>query len=744
MYAVSTAWRTAMDAQVRECASHCRIYIGVFDATAAADATPEYPAAVSWSAPAKILQDATLGTDYAAFETDYFRLDGAQFLLPDDTAQCTAQALVSAAQAGADGAFTSAPTITVTFGETHTMVGLTLTFGDLPEDVPAQITAAWYSGTTQLGTSTVTTGLAPVSRLELGIDGADKITLAFDKAHGPYGRARLRKIAFGIGYTYQDSEIKTVTDKHTDSPCSTEVPSASLSFDLDNSNGRFDVDSTGSLVKFLADGQQITLTYGTTISGAEEWIPAGVWYLTGWSTSGDTASFTAEDELARLAKTTYERGVYDWATHTLYSMAEAVLSDAGVTSYYLDTRLKNIAISAPLPITTHAAALQLIANMGLCRIYAARGGAVYLSALTPYPAYKLLPYSSGSKYITYSDPASVMAGNAIDRATFEPDYFRLDGSQYLLPDDISSSISGSGMTSKVQYDGTEKGLLTYFVSSDVPFDVFRVVIDFGGLIPQKIVLFFYTDGAWKSTYYAPKSNLVSISLQALHAERFQIDILAMPKAGQRAHFHSVNLSTYDPDFALDDAEIFNSPDVSLKNKLRNVTASWTYRSYYPSVSVQVASTKITTNSGWARIEHDLCYGPTATITDTDVTLEQTNYGYVSYVRLTASTTKEVDVTITGNKMYEVPYPLTAAANDTGEDLPVTNPLYDGMARVQATIDWMRDYYKRRTVYSFDARGVPEYECGDFVLDRQGDLAQIIGTELTYNGAFREKFTLRKE
>ena len=86
-------------------------------------------------------------------------------------------------------------------------------------------------------------------------------------------------------------------------------------------------------------------------------------------------------------------------------------------------------------------------------------------------------------------------------------------------------------------------------------------------------------------------------------------------------------------------------------------------------------------------------------------------------------------------------PLTHAVYDVGENLGVKNPML-GVSDASVLV-WIGGYYQRRTLYEDDTRGYPELDCGDLVYLGDGASAQIVATNLTYNGAFREKFTFRK-
>lgn len=59
------------------------------------------------------------------------------------------------------------------------------------------------------------------------------------------------------------------------------------------------------------------------------------------------------------------------------------------------------------------------------------------------------------------------------------------------------------------------------------------------------------------------------------------------------------------------------------------------------------------------------------------------------------------------------------------------------------LDWLRHWYMRQTEYTAELRGFPELDMADIITLDDGSTAQITASELTYNGAFRQKLTYRK-
>jgi hypothetical protein len=576
---------------------------------------------------------------------------------------------------------------------------------------------------------------------EFLLEDVDRLVIRFDRAQKAGSRARLNRIEFGIGYTYADSDLRTLTEKHAGSPLSMTLPTSSLTFTLNNEEGRFDVDSDTALQRFLAAGQRGVVDYGIDIGDGVETIPGGKWQLSMWQVSGTSAEFTMEDALAKLNKATYETSMYDGTERTLYALAQAVFADAGLAAseYYIDPYLLKVKTSAPVPIGTHAASLQLIANAGRCRLYVDRDGVIALERLIA----DLQPVSSSTTAQTpYSAAGTAVKNSNVTYATFEPSFLRLDGTQLLVPsagDYESAGWTASEASDEAGVYAANELVLTY----EDPTNVFGVEIDWGAYPPpKKAWLSCRVDGTWKSvTLILPSETMESYAVSFRHCDAVKLEVLEASVPGQRARVQRITTSMMS-DFTLSKDQILGNPNGSMETKLRNVVTEWTLFGAEAEGS-EIASADVATNSGWARIDHDLCLAPSVAVEAAGVTIEAVHYAYLSFVRLTAATVQTVRVALNGKKVTTAQRTVTANANDDGEDLPLKNPLFASEALAQEVADWARDYYAGRVAYESSIRGFPELDNFDIVYMWDGGAATINSMELTYNGAFSQKLKLRR-
>lgn len=748
MYPVSNAYAKAMREPFRQNRSRARVYLGLFDDTADADGNIVAPEAVPYADANTLNTQQKVSVTYATFEPGFFRLDGSPKLLPDTNGALKPQGWISSATADADGVFADPVELVHDFSNKHTMVGITLTFGVLPEEVPASVTLQAYTGAV-LSSEKTFTDLTPEYKASFPVTDIDKLVIRFDKAKSPFGRARMNKVEYGIGYVWQDDQLINVSEKHAISPVSMELPTSSLSFTVDNSDGWLNIENDSDVTRFLSEEQDVQVSYGVDIDGVTEWVPGGTWYLTSWSVSGSEAAFTADDLLTRLTTGTYEKGTYMFAPRFVTDIVDEIMEDAGVSKsqYYIGPDVQRQSIYRPVPIKSHAECLQLIANRVEAQLYVDRSGRIVLDKQKTDYIPKLIEPGA---LTAYSDINSVLQG-ADDYATFESEYFRLDGTMLLLPDNADTEqVPNSGYTGSVL--SNEKGgfpdsasmlVFRYKADTGAKINVPRVTLSFGGQIPRLVWFTAYKDNSWlPAMFFYPKKNTEDFYPFYTDVTQLWIAIQGTRKPNQRGHLSRVYVDQYSG-FTLDKDQIIRGGTGSLEPMVRNVTSMYHLTSYHPSFEYEAAQTVVSTNAGPVRIEHDFSvYKPTVKIEDSaGITVTQENYSYVSYVSLQASENKNVDVSIVGDKLWMADYPASYQVNEAGEDLPVESPLYD-TPESMSVLKWIGEYYRNRVKRVIKARGFPEVDCGDIILV-DGRKAYLVETTLSYNGAFNETFTVRE-
>ena len=178
----------------------------------------------------------------------------------------------------------------------------------------------------------------------------------------------------GTVYSFTDDQI-SVAEKTSDiDPLSRRLPKETFTFSIIDLAGEYNPSNPSGKWSSLDENAVISVEFGYEITaGTTEWLAADEYCLDARPTvSGGIAKFVASSRLCHLTKN-YYKGTY--GTQSFYSMAVAVLTDAGLSAsdYIIDPSLSDIYTDAPLPITTHVNCLQLIAHATGCTLRTVNG-----------------------------------------------------------------------------------------------------------------------------------------------------------------------------------------------------------------------------------------------------------------------------------------------------------------------------------------------------------------------------------
>lgn len=188
----------------------------------------------------------------------------------------------------------------------------------------------------------------------------------------PEGHIRITLVSGSTTYYFLDEQIQNATKVTDIDPLSRRVPKETFTFSIFDFNGEYNPSNPSGKWSSMDENAEITVEFGLEVtSGTTEWLAGDVYLLDGKPTvSSGIATFKASSKLCKLTKT-YYKGVY--ASSSLYALAVAVLTDAGVSNYSISTELQSMMTTAPLPVTTHLNCLQLIAHAARCTLRSVSG-----------------------------------------------------------------------------------------------------------------------------------------------------------------------------------------------------------------------------------------------------------------------------------------------------------------------------------------------------------------------------------
>ncbi|HZG83827.1 hypothetical protein [Paenibacillus sp.] len=319
----------------------------------------------------------------ATWERNRFRLDGS-FSFPDDTiANNGEMGFVSSDICDAGGVFSSYPTITFSFGGTHSSAGITITFDRFNNEYAVDFDITAYNGATVIQTVSVV-GNTEVMPDPLGqLANYNKIVITIKKWSVGYRRARVLEVDFGIVRTYTDDSLIGMKLIEELDLTSARLPSPEFDFTVDNSDRAFNILNPTGFYKYLQQRQQVIAELGLDVgAGVIEWVPLGNYLLWDWTSDEGslTATFTARTNLDLMAGFDYEQ--LTPSSKTLYALAEQLFAACGIENYSIDPALQSIATNSMAEKTNCRDALQMVAIAGCANIFVTRGNVITLKCLT--------------------------------------------------------------------------------------------------------------------------------------------------------------------------------------------------------------------------------------------------------------------------------------------------------------------------------------------------------------------------
>ena len=392
MIAVSDAWR---DVQQRFLLpeTHIEIDCSVTEAGVQESATITGTDEADISNTISALYDTTKNTKYATNELNLWALDGSLTIAPDAPPY---------ADFGYISEVDNTGSVTVRLPAVHSSAtsGLTITWGGRVNEYPTVFTITAKNGDAVVYESTVTDNRDQVSAVFANLQNYDSITITVHAWSLPHRRVRIEKIHIGHVLTFYKKDIFSYTHEQTGHLNSGELPKNSITFTLDNTDGRWNPNNPTGMEQYLSERQRLKVRYGLDINGTIEWIPAGTFYLSEWRVpnNGLEASFVARDIFEYLLNEVYTGG----KSGTLYNLIWDAIESAGVPEdfvYRLDSSLNRYSATIPEGEHTCAEIVQMCANAAGCVIYQDREGVLHIKPLSKVHTGAVIPLT-----LSYSHP----------------------------------------------------------------------------------------------------------------------------------------------------------------------------------------------------------------------------------------------------------------------------------------------------------------------------------------------------
>ena len=689
----------------------------------------------------------TVDKPYATCERDFTKVDGTMYFLPKES---------SGMQYYNNGIVTQdfMGTIYICFNTSYSLdiKGLKINWGEYyPIDftIENDTNTRSYEGNNKANWTTEDT-----------FDGTTYLIIRVSKMANPYLRLRINEFTAGISNTFTNKEVKSYVAKDFVSPIAETVPSQDLTLVVDNQNLYYSPDNPESALAYMEVGQEIKVEFGYDVTGNGdiEWLPEITTYLKNWSANDVEAKFVGTDRFDYLTDKYYKGHFYKDGI-TLYDLAVDVLADAGITDsreYFLDPYLQTIVVNNPLPVVTHASALQIIANAGRCALSVDRQKRIHLqSSFVP----DMSIASNGET--DYSNVSNVMnTDEKTAYASASNDFTTVDGTMLFKPKNKADYLSTNGYVSAMLADGNglfeENPLLT--LSLEASFIAYGLTIQFRNTAPREFVIRTYNqDNLVEEHIYTNPELLFSTNEQFDLFTKMEIEITkGYPLS--RVFIDNILVDNVTDYLLTRSIDLMSSPTATRQNKIKSINIERTVYSETQTENSDLKSEEIYLQSGISTYTVYLTkpsYDYEVSVKDQSgnettvncVIKESNNF----YVELEFSNVQYDDTvvkyTISGKEYSNEYFTVVVNHNDTGEVKEWRNPLISTVAQAKDLEEWLASYFLGDVVYQIPWRGDPRVDANDlFYLetkDRGNVLIRGYENTLNFNGGWSSTIKARK-
>lgn len=681
---------------------------------------------------------------YATAEEDFTKVDGTMYFLPgeDDGYTLYNNGIVTDEMLGI---------IRVEFGGATGLdiKGLTIDFGDVYPTkfiIESDSGRKAYENDKRLFTT------------EDAFDGTSFFLIRPLEMSNGQNRLRINRFTCGIANTFSNEKVQSCSTKEYVSPISETIPSMDTTLVVDNHDLYYSADNPESAIAYMEVGQEVKVTFGYDVTGSGdiEWLNETTTYLNSWKADDEKAEFASTDRFYQLGDT-YYGGTYNTAGVTLYDLALAVLADAGIEDsrkYAIDSYLKKITVYNPIPVVTHAEALQIIANAGRCVLYEDRENKIHMKS-------SFVPdmQATSDDQTDYSNLDAVLSDSAKKAyAVTSRDFTMLDGSMCFIPEDSSEYLANTGYVSESLSDSAGKFAIDpkITVTLESGFVAYGLSIKFRSVAPDEFQIITYYEGAEKQNITVQNGG----SLNYITEERFdtfdKLEIIFTKNQPNSRIFIDNILIGDVTNYTIKRDALSTTPSGERQQKVKHIVVTRTnYRESEEAIK-ELVSENVSVSDLAADNEYTVyftipSYGFTASVAENEnVTAEIIeSSSYFAKVKLTGITTETaISLVVSGYEYAATETYYKVQHNANGQEISWSNPLISTVEQARDLEEWLATYYLGDVDYELSLiQGDPRIEANDLfyleLKDREDALIRAYENELEFSGAWKGTMKARK-
>jgi hypothetical protein len=737
MQKVSKAYKESMKSSLRERA-YIMLSFGLVNQEAQAKARIAPGDFAYFSNAANLFSEKSAEMVYATLEEDFTKVDGSMLFLPrrnsSDTYYDTGLVggkLVSQAQYEL--------TINLNTGATD-FKGITINFG---ENYPVDFDMVSSSGQTiEIRDNT----LAEFTSEEV-LENTTYVKLVFYRMKNPQSRLRIYSIRFGYGLVYyNDSVMSSSLDSYI-SLIGADVPQIDFSVQLKNYDHYFNVDNPKSAINFLETGQEMEIFYGYQLPDSEEieWVRGNHLLCSEWESDDYTATIRCQD-IFRNMDSEYYKGTYTSAGRSYFDLAKEILTDAGLSDYYIDPRLKKLYTKNPLPRVQHKEALQIIANACRCVLSQTRFGSVQIkSSFNPEAA------ASSNGETAYSQVGNILNDSVKDEyASLAGNYTVANGGMYFLPRNVSGNVLNTGyVSSAISDENGEFGTNPVVtIVQEAACMYYGVKFVFGHALPAAITIRTYNNGSLVEEYEV--EDEITKTLVILHDfDDFDTMKIEFTKTAEPHNRIVLNHFSFGDvtDFTMTRTDMTSSPKAIKQELIKEVIVPcYSYQNGTLEESLVSEEIEVVNGQVETFFIGEPSYNFRATLDEGSSGVSIVASGNY-YVTLKFSKTGTFRLEVFGYRYKIVERYAIKTLHSRGKTIKWENPLISDMTMATDLAEWLGEYYTAGIEYEYNTRGNPEIDANDIVYQENEfhkDMKVTIYRQtLNFNQSFSGKVTARR-
>ena len=737
MQKVSKAYKESMKSSLRERA-YIMLSFGLVNQEAQAKARIAPGDFAYFSNAANLFSKKSAEMVYATLEEDFTKVDGSMLFLPrrnsSDTYYDTGLVggkLVSQAQYEL--------TINLNTGATD-FKGITINFG---ENYPVDFNMVSSSGQTiEIRDNT----LAEFTSEEV-LENTTYVKLVFYRMKNPQSRLRIYSIRFGYGLVYyNDSVMSSSLDSYI-SPIGADVPQIDFSVQLKNYDHYFNVDNPKSAINFLETGQEMEIFYGYQLPDSEEieWVRGNHLLCSEWESDDYTATIRCQD-IFRNMDSEYYKGTYTSAGRSYFDLAKEILTDAGLSDYYIDPRLKKLYTKNPLPRVQHKEALQIIANACRCVLSQTRFGSVQIKS-----HFNPEAVASSNDETAYSQVRNILNDSVKDEyASLVGNYTVANGGMYFLPRNVSGNVLNTGyVSSAISDENCEFGTNPVVtIVQEAACMYYGVKFVFGHALPAAITIRTYNNGSLVEEYEV--EDEITKTLVILHDfDDFDTMKIEFTKTAEPHNRIVLNHFSFGDvtDFTVTRTDMTSSPKAIKQELIKEVIVPcYSYQNGTLEESLVSEEIEVVNGQVETFFIGEPSYNFRATLDEGSPGVSIVASGNY-YVTLKFSKTGTFRLEVFGYRYKIVERYAIKTLHSRGKTIKWENPLISDMTMATDLAEWLGEYYAAGIEYEYNTRGNPEIDANDIVYQenefRKDMMVTIYRQTLNFNQSFSGKVTARR-